>query len=511
MRSKNEDGQAIILVALAMSIFLLGAVGLAIDGSHLYSQRQMAQAAADSAAIAGIMSIFDGTNTAGSAQFGTTTFTCTTTDAKTPCVYASKNGFGGSAGDTVTIDFPANTTAPGVTFATGYPATLIRATVARNVDTTLMRMLGTQVSTVQATAMAGIVSVFSPVPILVTHPTLPPGNPIQPPLKVQGTPTIKICGGPRRSIQVNSNYTGAILTGGNSAIDLSHAGPPDSGNCTTGTGADIGVWGAEANPGGITLGTTGHYIEQASPIRDPLFTVAAPDSTGFQNRTITTNIAPGVSGCPLTTSTTCTLYGPGLYPTGFDGKGQDVIFKPGIYYVQDGFQCSANCNLYMATGFTDSGAGTTQTGWTGNMLVYNTGTTSPVSPTQKCSNQNTTSYCEVNLGANGTISLVGSPGTSIYKGMLFFEDRNAPALSHTLGGGGAMSLVGTIYLTNPLATMAADASHYQELNLQGGSGSGTLVQGEIIVGTLHLGGNGNITMNLNPNATLVVSQVALVN
>ena len=60
MREKGEEGQAVVLVALAMGVFLLGAVGLAVDGSHLYSQRQMAQSAADSAAIAGIMSIFDG-------------------------------------------------------------------------------------------------------------------------------------------------------------------------------------------------------------------------------------------------------------------------------------------------------------------------------------------------------------------------------------------------------------------------------------------------------------------
>jgi Flp pilus assembly protein TadG len=82
-RVKDEDGQAIVLVALAMSLFLLAAVGLAVDGSTLYTHRQMAQAAADAAAQAGIMSIFDGTNTlTGNAAAFTagTAFTCTTTD-----------------------------------------------------------------------------------------------------------------------------------------------------------------------------------------------------------------------------------------------------------------------------------------------------------------------------------------------------------------------------------------------------------------------------------------------
>ncbi len=107
MRYKSEEGQAVILVALAMSIFLIAAIGLAIDGSHIYAQRQMAQTAADAAAQAGIMSIFDGTNSGGTAAFSTgSSFNCSTTDARTPCIYASKNGFGGSANDTVTVSFP---------------------------------------------------------------------------------------------------------------------------------------------------------------------------------------------------------------------------------------------------------------------------------------------------------------------------------------------------------------------------------------------------------------------
>jgi Flp pilus assembly protein TadG len=93
---------------------------LAVDGSHLYSQRQMAQTAADAAAQAGIMSIFDGTNGSGAAAFSTAgTITCSNIapDAKTPCSYANKNGFGGVASDTVTVDFPATSVAPGVPFS----------------------------------------------------------------------------------------------------------------------------------------------------------------------------------------------------------------------------------------------------------------------------------------------------------------------------------------------------------------------------------------------------------
>ena len=193
-RMKEEDGQAIVLVALAMGLFLLGAIGLAVDGSILYTQRQMAQAAADAAATAGIMSMFDGTNGAGTAAFVDTpgtSFTCTTTDAKTPCVYARNNGFGGSASDTVVVSFPspASTAAPGVVLSGSDPSNLIKVTVSRNVNTTLMRLLGPTVTTMKATAMAAIVDVFAPVPILVTHPTLTQS------LYTQGNPAIVICGG----------------------------------------------------------------------------------------------------------------------------------------------------------------------------------------------------------------------------------------------------------------------------------------------------------------------------
>lgn len=495
MRFKDEEGQAVVVVALAMSIFLIGAIGLGIDGAHLYAQRQMAQNAADAAALSAITSIFNGTNGAGSTGFSTSSsFTCSTTDLRTPCAYASKNGFGSTASDAVTISFPSSTSVPGVSLSPDYPVNLVTATVQRSVSTTLMRLLGPTATNVQATATAAIVYVTSPVPILITHPTLS-GS-----LSMNGTPTVTICGGPPRSIQVNSNSATANSAVGNSTIDLSHAGPPDTGNCLTGTGADFGSRGGPSSPPfHFTMGTTSHYVQPDDIMQDPLANVAAPpvpNNTGLMGTQAA--LANGTSGCPASPRKACVLYYPGLYPLGIDGKNSTPVFVPGIYYIQSnaGMSCAANCDLYMATGFTDTYTGTN---WTGNVLFYNTGPTS-----------NPTNAGAFNLGANGTVNLVGSPASSSYKGILFFQDRSSVAQSHSLGGGGAMTLQGTIYLTNTLATMSTTSSHYQALSLQGGSGSGTLIQGEIIVGTLQIGGNGSITMNLNSNSTLFVSQIALV-
>jgi len=142
----------------------------------------------------------------------------------------------------------------------------------------------------------------------------------------------------------------------------------------------------------------------------------------------------------------------------------------------------------------------TGTGWTNNVMFYNIGL--PADPTNAG---------RFNIAANGGSSLIGSPLNSVYKGVLFFQNRNTVAQTHTMGGGGTMTLQGTIYLTNTIATMSTTPTQYQALTLQGGPGSGTLIQGEIIVGSLALGGNGAITMNLNANRYLLVSQIALVN
>lgn len=482
MKHAAEKGQSILLVVVGMSIFVIGAIGLAVDGANLYAHRQMAQAAADAAAQAGIMSIFDGTNATGPNAFGTAAFACTSSDARTPCVYAQKNGFAGTgvSGTGVDVDFP--TSATGVNLSATDPVNMVRVTVYRTLNNGLIRFLGPATSQVKAIAMAAIVDVVAPVPILVTHPTLSGA------LSSNGNPSITICGGPARSIQINSSSATSLTIGSNTTIDLSHAGPSDPGNCTTGTGADFGDFGGPATkPGAIATGAAGKYIQPASPILDPLANVAPPANPGGSEPPQTA-LANGVSGCPASPGKDCVLYSPGLYPNGIEVKNQTAVFKPGVYYItgSKGFTNAANGDMYMATGFpADAATGA-------GMLVYNTGTGN------------------FDVGANSSANLVGSDMNTVYKGILFFEDRNAVALTHNLGGGGALSLKGTLYITNTLAIMKADATHYQSVHLQGNSGSSTIIDGEIITGALSLGGTPDIRMNLNAGSTLHIRQVALV-
>ena len=219
-KSRREKGQALPLLVLALGLLLLGGLGLAIDGANLYAEGQMAQVAADAAATAGAMSIFQGVDIAGKPTYFSTAaagFTCSTTDAKLPCQYARLNGFGGTTSDTVTVDFPVcNAATP-----CGYQSTLstsdspnqIRVTITRSVDNSFIRMIGGPLATpIKATSIAAIVTVQSPTPILITDPTN--SNT----LSMNGATSITICGGPTRSIQVNSSSASAY--GGGGTIDL---------------------------------------------------------------------------------------------------------------------------------------------------------------------------------------------------------------------------------------------------------------------------------------------------
>jgi Flp pilus assembly protein TadG len=507
-KRSGESGQATLLVIAAMSIFVLGAVGLAIDGSHLYAQRQMAQAAADGAAQAGILSIFNtagsgvGTHTAGTA------FTCGTNDAATACKYAqSLNGFN-TASDTVSVDFPSAATVgiPTGSLSASDPVNIMRVTVQRQVGTTLIRFLGPTSETISARGTAAIVETPSAIPIIVTHPGRP--NNGGGTLSFNGNPTITITGGPNRSIQVNSNDSGAIPTNacGNATVDLSKAGPK-------GNGADFGNHGGPSSPCFIFKPGIGSYVDPASVIQDPLAGVPVPSSTGLSVNPTPQTRLPGANGCVDIGPGKCKLYLPGLYTTGItvknsisSGDGMS-LFAPGLYYISSGgFNMASNSVAAMATGMT-ADLQHPEIGTSG-MVVFNTGTgTSDIF------------NFDANAGADSPgIQLHGPPEDSIWEGILFYEDPNATGGSHTglpggnpghtIQGAGNISLTGTIYINS---RTGVTVSSFQNLSIQGSpkAGSSTTVTGEIIANTLALGGGGQINMNLS-SVTRLVRQVALV-
>jgi hypothetical protein len=475
-RNRRERGQAILLVQLSLSLLMFGALGLAVDGGQIFAHYQLAQTAADSAAQAAMMSIFDGTNATSSHPFATgsppASFTCTALDQRTPCIYGRSNGFGSTTNDTVTVSFPSSVS--GITLSSdAVPA--VKVVASRTLTLGLMKFLGRSTAVVSATGEAAIVMTNNQMLLLITHPTLSQA------LSLGGNATVKVCGGPSKSIQVNSSSATATSSG---IFDLSHAGPKDSGNCVSGTGADFGVFGGPAAAfSGLSLGTTGHYVRPASPILDPYASVAAPSVPS--NAPAKTALANGISGCPASPKKSCNLYSPGYYSSGISVKNETAVFKPGLYYMGGGgFGNAANGDMVMSTGFASNPA----TG--AGMVVYNSGSGT------------------LGLGANSNATLVGSDASSTYKGILFFQDRSAAAQTHSLGGGGQITLTGSLYITNTLATMQVNAAHYQTLSM--GGNSAITLNGVIVVGALSMGGMPNVTFNLAGVPSAALRQMSLV-
>jgi hypothetical protein len=101
--------------------------------------------------------------------------------------------------------------------------------------------------------------------------------------------------------------------------------------------------------------------------------------------------------------------------------------------------------------------------------------------------------------------------------VLFMVDRTVGtcfAQTHEFQGGGGLTLVDTLYLTNAPSRFKwaklAGSADYQTLSLQGTPGSITRVIGQIIVDSLQLGGNATIDMTLNPNTALPILKMALI-
>jgi hypothetical protein len=289
-RSSSQRGQAFLAIVVFVAFLLLAIMGLATDYSQIWAHRQMAQGAADAACEAGVADLFlKGSDPSATTDYpgldltwiGSSSFTCSAKPNSVPCKYASLNGYTGSQ---VTVSFPASL--PGVpaippafgTIANPY----VMVSITEPVPMTFSRLAANS-STVNISASAGcgLIAVNTPVPLVVLHTTANQS------IYVGGSASIKIIGGPSRSIQVNSNSATAVNV---ASVDLSLAGP-------SGTGADFAVFGGPATkPSGVNVGSTGNYLPGANPFGDPFASVAAPSAPAAVGSA--TPVPFGMNGCP---------------------------------------------------------------------------------------------------------------------------------------------------------------------------------------------------------------------
>jgi hypothetical protein len=327
-------------------------------------------------------------------------------------------------------------------------------------------------------------------------------------LDMNGNTGITITGGPTTSIQVNSNGTnpaGAAFNPPSSGnVDLSAAGP-------SGTGGNFANFGGPTStPGSLLLGSTGHYVDPAYPIQDPLAGVPAPSvpTTTPPANGQSCSILAHCGSCPASgfsgsAPSTCTEFLAGAYTSINIKNVSSAFFDPGVYYIKGGGFSLKNSTVGMCT--TCSSDPTTVNG----MVVYDAGATTTSTATGGFTIDTNTSAELVGAGVS-TANPTAAPASPYY-GILFFEQRNADAQTHTLGqGNGCFSIIGTIYITNTLAIMSANPSHYQSVTYHGTPCTGVSNVGEIIVSQLTLKGTAGINMQLFPAPYLNVRQIGLV-
>jgi putative Flp pilus-assembly TadE/G-like protein len=542
-RRRGDEGQVLLFVVFALSIFLLGMLAFGVDMTNVYFHRQAAQNAADAACVAAVMDMhtnaLQGTSLGG---FTTgTPFDCATAVSAAPCRYAALNGYAspgleaGTDSNDVSVTFPS--TVPGIAVA---PAAIagthpfVQVDVVDRVRTFFAGLLtGSGTRDVHAKAECSIEMIPGPGPIIVLNPTL------QSSFNVSGTTVVQVVGGPPKSVQVNSRNANGASYNGSGTLDLSKGGPNF-------TGAYIGVVGGPSTPfppSNFITGTTGGWLYPAAPVSDPFAQTAPPSVPGAPNVppdpypsqcTTLTNpcqVAYLTNGCPDTSG--CIEYGPGLYTKTLQVKNNTAIFDPGIYYIQasgTAFSLDSNSTVRPSTATGDGSGGT---------LFYLSGGAASIGANSgKRSNVDSFDTTRVNcpngqppnppLAAtvdgnvllapcvnNGAFSVPPTPqGTA--RGILFFQDRSNTGsnANSVLNGGGGLLLVGTMYFHDCPGSLTGPCSatnDYQSvLSLQGNSGTSTQIIGDIITDQLALGGNSTISMQLSPYSTLSFLRAGLV-
>jgi len=559
---RREKGQAAIFLLLALGLFLIGGIGLAVDMSNLWMHRQSSQNAADAACTAAAMDLVSdggGATSAGGFTPGTS-FKCSANSTYAPCQYAAFNGYtatglkAGSPSTEVNVDFPTSVTGvqtcssttppPAICTESGLGTSFVRVTVTDRMQSFFVGLLsGKRTMDVGAMASCGAILSAAPIPILVLDPTDPKT------LDLGGTgsvPKITIYGGPQRSIQVDSGSSTSISSQGNPIIDLKQGGPNLD-------GSDIGVTGGPyPTPNFVYQGSPpGQYL-QKPPISDPFALVPVP-----KKPTITQTGPSGTvtnatdKGCPGTL--TCLLYKPGYYASGISIAGNAAVFVPGIYYLDGGFSANDNSCLRPSDQVGDGNGGSVFYLNSGTLNVSsNSGHVAPngcpsgdgISTTagtgtgelQNAVKCTTKSDVPKNLPSTITGNLLMAPCGGPYgdplgtndpigeqHGILFFANRSLNMSLKSVGqpsfgGGGTSAALGSLYFhycNSPDGTgldtncKLPPNGYLDQLTLQGSSGSASYIVGDIITDQIAMGGTPNIVMDLNPNALFYVLKADL--
>jgi hypothetical protein len=383
LRRKRQAGQTIIMASLGI-VFLIGILGLVVDIGYGYYIKQVAQAAADSAVMAGAAfanangSICDGTVVlcpSGGSTCPASPTSPPVTNFDAACLYAKANGFPSTGNQTVKIyGGTGSQSGSGVSGGNYW----MSVTATQTMPLGFLSVIGAQSATISASASSTNFSLGSAggcIYVLDTN-----GGPA---FNAPGTSGLTSnCG-----IYVNSSATNAFRVQGNATI-------------TAGTIKVVGTSSISNNATVTPTPTNG-----VSAVSDPFEHLGSPT----------------VSGCDVTgyqlSGGTATL-SPGTYCNGIKISGGTVTLNSGVYVLRGiGLQLSGNGTVINGSG----------------VMFYNTGDSTYPAGT-------------FTLGSGVTTNL-SAPTSGAYKGILLYQDRTVSTVG-TIGGGSNQNFSGTIYMPN---------------------------------------------------------------
>ena len=383
----GQGGQAIVMVAITFMAMMF-VVGLAVDAGQLFAAKRTMQEAADAAAFAGAVVIYQGG---------------TILEARAAAVSdATKNGFtDGVSRTTVTVDSPP-LTGP-------YTADVkhVAVTIIRQVQTTLVPAEAA-FNPVRAFGVAGAEKLNNGYAIMALDTACTNGA-----FNTSSNENVHMYGG---GLLVNSCSTTAIL-GLTSSQDFKICALPPAA-CPGANPYSVDIVGSATTstfPAGIAVNTA------IAPKPDPFAGYPRPDGTSYTGLTpLPTNPAP-IGGSPPT-------YPEGIYSSGtFDVRN----LCHGIYILKGiGF----GGDIGQDTTRTDPN---TNTACDGKVLIFNTTATWPASTPGACGT----------MGSSGNHPITLAPmvtGSYAYFGI--YEDPACTSGDLVINGNGSLTFGGTIYI-----------------------------------------------------------------
>lgn len=384
--SGGQGGQAIVMVAITFMAMMF-VVGLAVDAGQLFAAKRTMQEAADAAAFAGAVVLYQGGTPAQATAAAVTD--------------ATRNGFtDGVANTTVTAVSP-----PNQGLYSG-DVNHVQVTIIRQVQTTLVPAEAA-FNPVRALGVAGAEALNNGYAIMALDTACTSGA-----FNTASNENVHMYGG---GLLVNS-CSGTAVSGLTSSQDFKICALPPAA-CTPNTyKVDIvGTATGSTFPAGVTVNTG------IAPKADPFAGYPRPNGTSYNGTGILPTNPAAIGGNPPT-------YPEGVYSTGtFDNRN----LCHGIYILKGiGF----GGDIGQDTSRTDPN---TNTACDGKVLIFNTTTTWSASTPGACGT----------MGSSGNHPIALSPMTTgTYANFGIYQDSACTSGDLVINGNGSLSFGGTIYI-----------------------------------------------------------------